>query len=328
MTTTYTQLPEPLARAVDALLIDAEQPAVTVGDETIAHDRPLQLRQELAGALYRHWHSGASRPSGTRELRRDHAFEELLREATPHRTSKTRAIVRSAPLDSPIGRHVLFDVGRVRIRIPEGEGPLPLPEIGTVTTLELPAMRPTLSPGFFLVNGTVGGPGSEGHILRVYLHVEESSMAPTVWRTVLTHLESEAVPYRAKVLAKASSYPRRDAIVLYLSKDAWPAVDGVIDVVCDLPGLRSDYSALTRPITNGVSFSWDPRDSRIGWDRMSFGQHRTAAIAGGICAHLFDEADLHTAVAEALIEANADPAAPHRNSDSPDWAPSATPEAA
>ncbi|MFI6055877.1 T3SS effector HopA1 family protein [Streptomyces violascens] len=306
---------------MDALRIDHEQGTVTIGDETISYESPLQLRRELSGALYRHWHSGSGARTGPRDLHRDHAFENLLQEATPHHTSRTPAVVKSAPLDSPLGRHVLFDVGRVRLRVPEGDAPCPLPEVGTLTALELPAVRPALSPGFFLVNGSVGGPGNEGHILRLYLHIDEPTMAPTVWHTVLTQLESHSVAYRAKVLAKASGYPRRDAIVLYLSQGSWPAVGGVVEAVRHLPGLRSDYSVLTGPVTNGVAYAWEPRDSRIGWDRMSFGQHRTAAIAGAISAHVFDAADLHTAVAEALIEANADPLVPHRNSDSPDWTP-------
>lgn len=148
-------------------------------------------------------------------------------------------------------------------------------------------------------------------------------MAPTVWRAVIGKLESEQATYRAKALAKASGYPRRDAIVLYLGKESWPVVAGVVGAVRGLPGLNPDYSVLTAPVTNGVAFAWEPKDARIGWDRMSFGQHRTAAIAGAICAHVFDDTDLHTAVTEALIEANADPLAPHRNSDSPNWAPTA-----
>ncbi|MDX6352956.1 MAG: hypothetical protein QOF84_7746 [Streptomyces sp.] len=324
MTTTFTQLPKRLAHAVDSLRIDRDNHAVTVGDETISHETPLQLRRELGWALYRHWHSGSGRHPDVRDIRRDHAFEDLLREATPHRTSKTAAVVRSAPLESPLGRHVLFDVGRVRLRIPEAEGPQPLPEAGTRTTLELPAVRPALSPGFFLVNGSAGGPSSEGHILRVYLHIDESAMAPTVWRAVLTHLESQQAAYRAKVLAKASSYPRRDAVVLYLSEDAWPTVAGVVGAARGLPGLNPDYSVLTSPVADGVAFAWEPKDARIGWDRMSFGQHRTAVIAGAICAHLFEDADLHTAVANALVEGNIDPLAPHRNSDSPPWAPELT----
>ncbi|WP_406299698.1 T3SS effector HopA1 family protein [Embleya sp. NBC_00888] len=326
MPTTYTRLHASLAHAVDALGIDPEQGTVTVGDETISYDSELHLRRDLSAALYRHWHSGSGRRTEARDVRRDHPFEELLREATPHRTSRTEAVVRSGLLDGPLGRHVLFDVGRVRLRIPEDEGPRPLPGIGTVTALELPAVRPALSPGFFLVNGSVGGPAVAGHVLRLYLHLDESATAPTVWQAVLTHLESRSVAYRAKILAKAAGYPRRDAIVLYLGPDAWSAVDGVVEAVRHLPGLRSDYSVLTAPITGGVSYAWDPRDSRIGWDRMSFGQHRTAAIAAAVAAHVYAGADLHTAVADALIESGAEPLAPYRNGDSPQWRPSTAEE--
>lgn len=321
MTTLSTELSPRLLEALGRLRVDRGGATVTVEDETIAHESQTRLRQELAGALYRHWHAGIGRRSEERDLRRDHRFEDLLRDATPHRTSKTTAIVKSAILEGPFGRHVLFDVGRVRLQIPEGESPHPLPAIGTRSTLDLPAIRPALSPGFYLVNGSVGGPASGGHLLRVYLHIQESSMAPAVWNAVLAHLEGRQLPYRAKVLAKAADYPRRDAIVLYLAQDAWPVVAGIVHAVRDLPGRGVDHSVLTGYVADGVAYAWEPRDSRLGWDRMSFGQHRTAVIAGAICAGLTDGVDIRTAVSDALMEAGVDPTFPHRNGDTPDGIP-------
>lgn len=317
--TTIHSLAAPLRSALDDLRVDIDAATVRVGDETIDYDSRLGLRGELAGALYRHWHSGSGRREELRDLHRDHGFEELLREATPHRSSKTAAVVRSGPLESPFGRHVLFDVGRVRVRIPESEGPTPLPEIGTRTTLDLPAIRPALSPGFFLVNGSAGGPAPTSPVLRIYLHIDESSAAPLVWHQVLSVLEAKQRTYRAKVLAKASGYPRRDAVVLYLSEESWSAAYDVVAAVAGLPGLNAQHSVLTAPLGGVAAYAWEPKDARLGWDRMSFGQHRTAAIANGLCACVFEGADLHEAVAAALVEANVDPSAPQRNSDSPQW---------
>lgn len=321
MTTTSTELSPRLLEALDRLTIDRDEQRVIVGEEVISHESPIRLRQELAGALYRHWHAGTGPRTGERDLRRDNRFEERLREATPHRTSRTAAVVRSGVLDGPMGRHVLFDVGRVRLQVPEHEGPRPLPAIGTRATLDLPAIRPALSPGFYLVNGSVGGSAPGGHVLRIYLHIDESAMAPAVWRAVLDHLEGQHVPYRAKVLAKAGDYPRRDAIVLYLSQDAWHVVDGVAQAVRGLPGRNPERSVLTAEVADGVAWAWEPRDSRLGWDRMSFGQHRTAVIAAAVVASMMEGIDLPSAVSDALIEAGADPTEPHRNADSPAWAP-------
>ncbi|MFI6451752.1 T3SS effector HopA1 family protein [Streptosporangium amethystogenes] len=323
MTTAHSGLLDRLEQSLGELGLDYERKYVTVGDETISHEGRTRLRQELGGVLYRHWHSGSVGRPDDRDPHRDYDFEDLLREATPHRTSKTPAVVKSALLDGPLGRHVLFDVGRVRLRVPGDEGPSPLPEIGTRTTLDLPAIRPALSPGFFLVNGSAGGHVSGGHLLRLYLHVDESSMAPAVWRAVLGYLESQGATYRAKVLAKASRYPRRDAIVVYLTEESWHTVSGIVDAVRHLPGLNPDHSFMTCPIAEGVAYGWEPRDLRIGWDRMSLGQHRTTVIAHAITTHLFQGVDLHNAVADAFIEANIDPLAPYRNNDSPDWTPTA-----
>ncbi|WP_225850431.1 T3SS effector HopA1 family protein [Streptomyces sp. HPF1205] len=329
MTTTSLHLPERLVRAIDALRIDRAECAVTVGDETISYDGPSQLRRDLAAALYRHWHAGTpgNRADLPRDVRRDTAFEDVLRAATPHRTSRTAAVVRSGPLDGPFGRHVLIDVGRMRLRIPVAEAPRPLPGTGSGTHLDLPAVRPALSPGFFLVNGSAGGPGADGDILRVYVHVDEAPSAPALWHAVLTALEARAVPYRAKVLAKARSYPRRDAIVLYLGKESWDAAPAAVAAVRGLPGLNRERPLLAEPVADGVSYAWEPRDVRPGWKRMSFGQHRTALVAAGVSAHVFDGADLHQAVADCLVEGGADPLAPHRNAGGPRWAPTVSGEA-
>lgn len=317
MTIAHQGLLDRLDHLLGDLRLDPDDRSVTVGDETVTGDNRTRLRQDLGPVLYRHWHSGSAARPGEWDPRRDYDFEDLLREATPHRTSRTPAVVRSALIDSPLGRHVLFDVGRVRLRVPGDESPTPLPEIGTRTTLELPAIRPTLSPGFFLVNGSAGGHETGGHMLRLYLHVDEPSMAPAVWHAVLSRLEGAGATYRAKVLAKADQYPRRDAIVVYLTEESWHAVGGVVAAVRNLPGLNPAHSVMTSPIADGVAYGWEPRDTRPGWDRMSLGQHRTMAVADGVARHLFDGRDLAGAVAEALADANADPLAPHRNADSP-----------
>lgn len=316
-----TLLSADLAQALAGLQVAPEQRTITIDGETLAYENAAGLRRDLTEVLYRKWHSGAAHDPGPRDIRRDLPFEKLLLEATPHRFSKTAAVVRSALLDGPLGRHALYDVGRVRIQIPAQEGAAPLPEVGTRTTVDLPAVRPALSPGFFLVNGSAGSPAVDGHVLRIYVHIDEPAMAPTVWHAVLDRLERNRATYRAKVLAKAASFPRRDAIVVYLSHESWAHALGVVTAVADLPGLNSGRSVLTAALTDGVAYAWDPRDSRTGWDRMSFGQHRTAAVAGAVCEHVFEGADLYPAVAAALSAANTDPLAPHRNRDSPDWAP-------
>jgi len=171
-------------------------------------------------------------------------------------------------------------------------------------------------------------------VLRLYLHVDEASMAPTVWQAVIGHLERHQATYRAKVLAKAASYPRRDAIVVYLSRESWDHAHGVARAVAGLPGVNPGRSLFAAPLgdaadgaaTTGaaaesgtLAYAWDPRDSRIGWNRMSFGQHRTAAVAEAIADHLFQGVALDVALTAAFVSANIDPLSPHRNGDSPSW---------
>ncbi|WP_446664894.1 T3SS effector HopA1 family protein [Flexivirga sp. B27] len=315
-----------LTTALDDLDHDHDAGTVVVDGETFDSGDEVRFRQALGVALYRAWHSGAAAPSESVDPRRDLAFEELLREATPHRSSRTPAVIRSNVVDGPVGPHVLYDVGRVRVQLPLKDAPQPLPDVGTRTILELPAIRPALSPGFFLVNGSAGGSagGAGDPTLRVYIHMAESSMAPAVWGRVLQELEQTGVPYRAKVLAKAASYPRRDAIVLYLPQPAWHCVSDVVAALQGLPGRAQDVSLLTTRLDDGVGAAWEPADSRVGWGRMSFGQHRTAAIASGIADHLLRDADLCEAVRSALIEARVRPDDPACNVDSPSVAEAIT----
>jgi hypothetical protein len=72
-------------------------------------------------------------------------------------------------------------------------------------------------------------------------------------------------------------------------------------------------------IAPGVALAWDPRDTRPGWQRMSFGQHRTAAIADGVLRHIAGAGPLRDTVAAALLDASADPASPARNLGSPQF---------
>lgn len=308
------RLNDALRAALDDLHIDRDRRTVTVGDHRI-DDSAGRLQARLGTELYRAWHSGAE-STGEVDVRRDLRFEEQLRDATPHRSSRTAATVRSAVIGGQHGQHVLFDVGRVRVQLLASECPDPLPQVGSQTWIDLPAIRPALSPGFFLINGSAGS-GTGADVLRVYLHVDEPAMAATVWHNVTQLLEDAGVPYRAKALAKPTSYPRRDAMVIYLDRPHVGVVPGVVACVRDLPGRGMPTSLLAQSLAGGVSVAWEPKDYKLGWTRMSFGQHRTAVVASAVVQHLDHGAELYTAVADALVEHNVDPLHPFRNCDSP-----------
>jgi hypothetical protein len=186
---------------------------------------------------------------------------------------------------------------------------------GTVA-LRYPAARPALSAGFFLVDGSAGRLAGD-RVVRCYLHVEDAGAAPAIWARVLRVLEDRAVRYRAKVSSSPMLYPRRDAIVVYL--DEADAVSAELAAAAEgLPGLGRTTSVFVRELAPGVGLAVEPSDPRPRMGHMSFGQHRSYAVAEGLLEHARASAsgaapDVETAVCRALIRAGVRPDAPWQN---------------
>jgi hypothetical protein len=133
------------------------------------------------------------------------------------------------------------------------------------------------------------------------------------------------------VLSRPWSYPRRDALVVYLEDEDAPLATGLAEEVTGLPGVGTDTSVFAHEVAPGVALAWEPADNRPGRPGKSFGQHRAAAVAEGLLryAHATDAtdgllrpaadpagADAAREVHRSLRAAAVDPAAPARNLDS------------
>src|SRR4051812_13949842 len=127
-------------------------------------ETPQRLRQTLITTLYETFHVGHDFGEERPRSYRDPWLEERLRSVTPH--TDTRA---AASLVAP--GIVLVD--GVRIRLPE-------PGVPAGDRIALPAQRPGLSPGFFLVDGSCGRAVGRP-LLRVYVHVGTSEEAVLAW---------------------------------------------------------------------------------------------------------------------------------------------------
>jgi HopA1 effector protein family len=306
-----------LAAHLAELRIDAEEYRVEVGGQTVEAPDPIAFRAQLTTALYEHWHAGtAGREAAPGVQHRDAAFERELTAATPHHGTATPATLHALPdavLPDDAGSAVV-EVNRVRVLVPADlvAGRTP----GDALVLDLPAVRPMLSPGFLLASGSAGGNRGR-EVLRLYLHVELPEQAPALWRTALEVLEGHGARYRAKALSRRTSYPRRDAIVLYLPEESQPHLPDLVRALEGAPGLGGATSVLARGIRPGLAMAWEPADDRPGWRRVSFGQHRAMAVTRGILRHMSDGVPLRLAVAEELTAAGVDPLDPARNLDSP-----------
>ncbi|MCK2213712.1 T3SS effector HopA1 family protein [Actinomadura sp. ATCC 31491] len=297
---------------LDRVRIGAGLTSAYVDDREIVADGPKALRGALADALYDTFHTGHPRP-GEAEHRsvRDPEFERLLRERVPHRD--TAAV---APVEP--GMPGVLRLNGVRVRVPESRlGDEVATPAGPARHVRLPAVRPSVSPGFLLAGGSAGEGLGEGGCLRVYLGAESAEAAPGLWGAVLERLELLRLPYRAKVLSARDLHPRRDSVVVYLGPSAWQAVPEIAAAARAAGGLREDRSAYVAPLGPGAGWAWEPDDRRPGMRGLSFGEHRSHAVAAGLLACAEHGGDRAEAVREALLAAGIDPDAPHRNLTSP-----------
>lgn len=310
-------LSAPLCTSLDAIRI---QPGPSwraiVGDRVLEEGSGPALRAPLVAALYEVLHSGHRQGSARSRSLRIPAFEKQLVAATPHETAAVRANLVQAPEDAG---DAIVEIAGVRVRVPSTAVHVDRPWCaGDAVTVDIPAARPALSPGFFLADGS-HGPAQAAPFLRVYVHVASPESAPQLWHKALVLLEEAGVPYRAKILSSPDAYPRTDALVIYLGADTWPRVKDVPPQLAELGGTSPGTSVFTQELAAGVALAWEPDDGRPGRTRLSFGEHRATAVADALIRHASGESGLSRdqAIHDALTEANADPLAPERNINSP-----------
>lgn len=290
----------------------------TVGDQELDAKTPGALAKQLGGVFYQDWHAGMEDQDDTTRQRslRDDAFDQRLFAAMPHRTTLVPATVLG---DGPTPDSVIVNLDGLRVRVPRDSVTEQRPDSTSAqVTLRIPAPRPALSTGFFLTDGSRGRvTGSP--MLRLYVHLTHAEAAPEAWGTVLSRLEALQLRYRAKVTSSLKHFPRRDALVVYLGADAWYAAADIAASVRGLPGLGTSTSAFVHRIADGVGAAWEPADPRPGKGKLSFGEHRCQVLAEALVGHAVraDGSSREAVVAEAYLNAGADPLMPARNLDSP-----------
>lgn len=319
-------LPPRLRDALGRVSVAPDRSRARVDDREIEADSPREMRRLLAEALYDILHAGQFVAKGALSFRlRDEVFERVLGAAVPHERSTTRARVHIPPAESGgTAARALVEWDGVRVWVPAesvGEdGPL---TAGQVVTLDVPARRPALSPGFFVVDGALPrNPHRE--LLRVYVHIARWEDAAPVWARTLGHLEERGIAYRSKILSAKALYPRRDALVVYLGQESWQRVPALAEALRGVPGIGRETSVFAEPVARGIAVAREPEDDRPGMSGLSFGQHRATALARALLDSAADGTPVEQTVGARFTEAGIDPADPARNSASPE--PPAAPE--
>ncbi|MFD8980126.1 T3SS effector HopA1 family protein [Streptomyces sp. NPDC059564] len=293
-TATATRVLAPrLAAALDLVSVRADGLQATVAGREFTAESPRDLRGRLSNALYEEFHAGNGEhrrePGGApRRSLRDARLEERLAAGVPHAWTPTRARLIEV-LRREGGDQLVVRLPDITARVPAdrligagtGAGPRP----GDIVELALEAARPALSPGFFYVMGSRALPRPAGPIRRLFLHALDGDGAAGLWAAALTALEGAGALYHAKVLSDPDDFPRRDGLVVYLHGDHEPGERAVVEAVRDLAGRGADTSLFTERLAPGVAAAWDPRDPRPGQGGMSFGQHRSFALATALVDH-------------------------------------------
>ncbi|MFC4565495.1 T3SS effector HopA1 family protein [Nocardiopsis mangrovi] len=309
-----------LLAALDAVRVDPAGTGAEVLGRSVTAGHPGELPGRLSGALYSSLHSGGAADDGDVPFRlRTPELDRGFARAVPHRRSYEEVTVcDTADVADPAdASRVLVLRGGVRTWVPaedivDARGAEP----GARVRLAVPALRPAVSPGFFMVTGS-RPETADPHRLRLYLHVADPESATEVWRAVLEALEAGTAGYRAKVLSSAALYPRRDAIVVYLAGAERDVPALLAERVSGLPGLGAETSAFAHRIAPGAAVAWEPADPRPEMRGLSFGQHRAVAVARAVVTSAVDGLARERALADALTAAGIDPADPSRNLDSP-----------
>ncbi|WP_433175443.1 T3SS effector HopA1 family protein [Actinoallomurus sp. CA-150999] len=305
-------------QALREVVIDADRHrGVVCGHEVHAADA-AEFLEVLGQALYLAWHVRnpaviENRPT----TRRDHRLEERLVAGMPHRVTRTPVILRELPADGD-----LLVVERDGVRVlskREAVRPGRPLQVGRPIELRVPAARPSLSPGFFLADGS-NGPPHGASILRIYIQVSGPAMVPGLWASALELLERADIRYRVKIVSTSPIFARSDGLVVYLDADtAPPVVTDLLRLASRTTGTGTATSIFAEPLGDGVAMAWEPSDARRGFTALSLGEHRARVVAAGLLAHATspDATDRAAAVAAAMREANIDPLTPARNLDSP-----------
>ncbi|WP_405697829.1 T3SS effector HopA1 family protein [Streptomyces sp. NBC_01185] len=307
------KLSERLRVVLNTVHVEADGLTAAVGTHEVAASSPQALTAHLATALYRIIHVGRPErgPEGaSTSLDRD--LEMHLKEAVPHRYTTHDVPVLSTTAGGPIvelsGVHVRLAPHRL-VRTDDD---------AQRAHVRISATRPMLSPGFFLVDGSLPLPVTS-QVLRVYLHIETPHAAVEAWRRTLEFLEGRAVAYRAKAASSSAALPRRDGMVVYLNGLDQDVLDSLANAVEGIAGLGTGGSPFTEQVAPGVAVAWEPDDARPGMRNTSLGEHRSRALAAGLVGHATrpDGRPRTEWVRDALIEGGIDPSAPYRNLSSP-----------
>jgi hypothetical protein len=165
---------------------------------------------------------------------------------------------------------------RFRAQPSEVVAPGGVPAAGDALAVVMPKELLRLSPGFYMALGDAELT-AEGFsaLLRLYWNVRAEGAAPLM-HALTRGLNDAGLPFRFKVVGDPARYGRCDAAVLYVGRDAFAAIRGLVEETHArlLDVLDPAVPALTKQLGPGLGLAEDPAGGRA-----SFGQSRCLLLA-------------------------------------------------
>ncbi|PPI56824.1 T3SS effector HopA1 family protein [Rathayibacter toxicus] len=303
-----------LAREIS---LNVEETAIGLFYRDRAHEKASVevIAQRLANYIYADFHAGLSSAAQSAGISvNDRTMRNALEEVTPKKYREVQAKYLREIDKNDVSEIVISGV-RVAVTLPSSSSQR-IPD--EIVTVKMQTWRPRLSPGFFLTESAERPFVTLGPMVRLYVHIENSADAPTIWGSLSSYLCELRVPFRAKILAVAEMYPRHDALVLYLTRPSWPHLEDLVDRLSGLPGVVSGTSVFVREIRPGIGLAFQHIDSRDRYRQMSFGQHRATIVADSLIDRALGRGLENDVVKIRAQSALIDVDNPWRNTSSPD----------
>lgn len=291
----------------------SENKTLFFNDTQLEGDNIKSQTKNLALQIYATFHAGVTvAPTNNSDFVNDAALEEKILHASPIKWREAPVKLLET-ITQPEGAIVAYQGLKVFVPLARIIGPLD--KAADTITIRLSAVEPRLSTGFCFFTNKQGA-GNMSAPLRLYRYAPDPSELLPVWTEFIHWCGTTELPMRAKLLSRTHEYPRRDALVIYMPEEAWPHVDELAELL-KVTSSVTDVSSFAKPLADGVSAAWEPKDAAIGRRQISFGEHRSEAVAEGIVADLVAGNTNHGLLIDRLKQANIDPRHVHRNLDSP-----------
>lgn len=292
--------------------------ATIPGWPLVEADSIRSLLHQLTYALYAKFHSGSTRSNKDNNVinpwrARDQHIEQQLRNAIPHKTTEACGIFVKWLTNRTIA---VVEFNGTRIAVPHDKIQSATVQPGISVMVQIPAVRPALSQGFCMIDG----PHSISQlntkpIRRLYLHLANPGAAAEVWKAVLPTMNELDIPYRTKALSRPQEYPRRDAIVFYLPSDSARKIAELFKERLSGSGVLEDATSMfAHRIGPGIALADEPSDPRPHRQSLSFGEHRSNAVADVAIHHTLEpQSDLIEVLLNRFHAAGIDPQNPAFN---------------